>query len=247
MLNFHEQGTAIAINNKTARVLYVSDDILSDKNFYEMDEEGSFEILPSTDKNKREVLYIAGPSGVGKSTICKEYIKKYQKLHPKHDVYIFSKLKEDETFKDLKKIFKIPINKQLVEDPIDTLTDMENSLVIFDDIDTVTDKSQALALTHIINEILELGRHKNISVCITSHLINPQDKKRGRTILNEAHRVVIFPRSTTHHNVKYFLQEYIGVRDKDVLVKIMETKSRWICIHKVFPMYILSQKSAVMI
>ena len=243
MLNFNKQGRAIGINSKTADVLYCSDNMLEEKNEVEMK---NLEIIPPCKKNQREVCYIAAPSGAGKSYVCKQYIEKYQKLHKKNDVYIFSKLAEDKTLKDLKKIYRIPIDDDLVENPIE-IDELENCLVVFDDIDTISVKAHSLALTQIMNDILEIGRHNNITCLITSHLINGNDKKRCRTIMNESHRVVIFPRTSTFHAVDYFLREYVGVRDKKMTKKIMDLPSRSVCIHKQFPMYVMHQNGAFMI
>ena len=48
----------------------------------ELDDEGQFELLPSPDPNKREVWYIAGQSGSGKSFIAKSIVSYYKKLFP---------------------------------------------------------------------------------------------------------------------------------------------------------------------
>jgi len=239
MLNSKQMGKAIAINDK-AKLLYIDDDFTKDKNEVEMNETM---ILPPIDKGEREVVFIAGPSGVGKSTIAKKYIQAYKKLHKKNDVYIFSKVTDDKTLKDLKAIYRIPINDDLVKNPIDH-TEFENSLILFDDIDTISNKNHAAALTQLMSDVLEIGRHNNISVIITSHLINPQDKKRGRMILNESHRVIIFPRSTTAHAVNYFLKDYIGIGEKALVQKIINLPTRWVCISKHFPMYCLYKDGA---
>lgn len=239
MLNCQKHGTAIGITKRTAEVLYCSNDMLKEKNEVSMK---GLEIIPPPNK-KREVLYVCAPSGAGKSYLCKQYIEKYQKLHKKNDVYIFSKLAEDDTLKDLKKIYRIPIDDSLIDTPIE-LDDLENCLVLFDDIDTVSVKGHSLALTQLIMDILELGRHKNITCLITSHLINGNDKKRCRTIMNESHRVIIFPRSSTFHSIDYFLREYVGIRDKKTTKKIIDLPSRSVCIHKQFPLYVLHENGA---
>ena len=240
MLNTSKKGKAIAVNGDAELLFIDGSDFTKEKNELKFPK-GM--ILPPVEKGEREVIYIAGPSGVGKSTLAKDYIKAYQKLHKKNDIYLFSKVTDDETLKGLKNIFKIPINEQIVTDPIDH-TEMKDSLVLFDDIDTINNKAQSQALTQLISDVLEIGRHANISVIITSHLINGHDKKRSRTILNEAHRTVIFPRSTTAHNVSYFLKEYLGLKDKELLKRIMDLKTRWVCLSQRYPMYALTRDEA---
>ena len=43
--------------------------------------------LPSTDLT-REIVYIAAPSGSGKSVAAKNYIKQYQAMHPANEHFI---------------------------------------------------------------------------------------------------------------------------------------------------------------
>ena len=48
--------------------------------------------LPYTDKGKgntRQVLYVSGASGSGKSYYASNYIKEYVKMFPKNTVYIY--------------------------------------------------------------------------------------------------------------------------------------------------------------
>lgn len=224
-------------------VVYLDSDISKKKNEVDVP---NLQILPNVDK-KREVVYIAGPSGSGKSILAKNYAKQYQTLYPKHDVFIFSKVRDDESLQGIKDPLYIDIDDSLVTAPINVMEECKDCLIIFDDIDTVSIKDQSLALTAIMMDVLECGRHNNISCIITSHLINGLDRKRTRTILNECHRVVIFPRATSAYSINYFLKNYIGILNKKTYEKIQELPSRWVAIFRNFPQHIIHSQGALML
>jgi hypothetical protein len=53
----------------------------------------NFGLIPSRNPEKREVWYIAGASGSGKSYIAKRLAEEYRKQYPDRDVYLIYKLK----------------------------------------------------------------------------------------------------------------------------------------------------------
>lgn len=236
-------GQPVAIS-KTGDIVFLNDDILKKKNEVKV---ADLMPLPNA-TGARQVLFIAAPSGSGKSVMSKNYIKSYQAMWPKSDVYIFSKIQDDPSLEGIKNPYFIPIDDSLITAPVDILNDVEDqSLILFDDIDTVSDKHIAQALTNIMLDCLELGRHKKITVIITSHLICPNDRKRGRTILNEATRIILFPRCSSAHSIMYFLKVYVGITDKGLIKKILDAPSRWVCINRNFPQYVITAHSAFMI
>src|ERR1043166_2902939 len=106
---------------------------------------GKFEPLMNPDT--REVIYIAGPAGVGKSTTAEGLIQVYHALFPKSPIFLFSKLKDDPAFDHLQRkgiISRIVINEQLIEQPIEILDEVDKkygALFIFDDTDTINNKA----------------------------------------------------------------------------------------------------------
>jgi hypothetical protein len=62
----------------------------------------TFEILPSPDPKRREVFYIAGASGSGKSYIAKGIAQYYKRFFPEREIYLISKLGEDSTLDTMK-------------------------------------------------------------------------------------------------------------------------------------------------
>ena len=195
-----------------------------------------FQHIPDPD-TEREILYITGASGSGKSTYTKNYCKKWVKLKKK-PIYLFSSLKEDESLDEIKPQ-RIILDERLVTEPI-PVDDFAESLVIFDDIDVISDKKIREAVYSILNQILEVGRHHKIFCILTNHL--PYSGKDTRRILNEAHCVVWFPFSGSGVGMKRLLCDYLGL-DKTIIKKTKSLKSRWCCLFKNYPQVLMTEKN----
>lgn len=197
---------------------------------------GKLQQIPDPD-TERQILYITGASGSGKSTYTKNYIKNYKKMYPKNEIYLFSALKEDESLDEVSPK-RIMIDENLWKEPIN-VEEFKDSLVVLDDIDVISDKKQRDSVYSIMNQILEVGRHFHITCCITNHL--PTAGKDTRRVLNECHSVTYFPHSGTARGIKYLLTEYLGI-DKHQVKKIKDLKSRWATIFKNYPNVIMTEK-----
>lgn len=185
-------------------------------------------------QDKREVIYICGKSGSGKSTACGEYIYCFNKKFPDADVIVISTVQDDPALEGLD-ILKADLNC-FKDDPI-TIQDLEdNSLIVFDDIDTIKDKEIKDNVVTLMNQILETGRHRNIYCLITNHLIN--DYKKTRTIINELTKIILFPCGSSQGNIDYFLDKYLGFT-KDQRQEIKKLKSRYIIISNTVPQYVM--------
>ena len=68
-----------------------------------------------------------------------------------------------------------------------------------------------MTLMHLMNKVLEIGRHYNTTILIINHL--PCDGRLTRRVLNEASVVVYFPHSA-NNKIRYSLTEYVGVNVK---------------------------------
>lgn len=200
----------------------------------------SFIILPSPKVDKREIYYIAGASGSGKSYIAKGLAEKYQKQFPDRQVFLVSKLDDDTTLGSMKqKPQRLKIDK-LVETPLKDLTPLTDCLIIFDDYDAFTGK-EAKCIEDLINDIATMGRHTNTTMlCLTHYLSN---YKKTRLLLTEATHFVLYPQSTGSHALSYLLKTHLGMEKKDI-EKLRKNGSRWICIQKNFPQYCITENSA---
>lgn len=224
-------------NNKVVSITdKESDEVTKSLTNIHIPDDGKFQQIPDPE-TERQIIYVFGPSGSGKSFYSKQYIKQWRKQKKKSDVYLFSSLQDDESLDDIKPK-RITIDNKLVNDPIDTEM-FKDSMVIFDDIDVIKDKKIKEAVYDILNGILEIGRHFNIDCILTNHL--PSNGKDTRRILNECHSITYFPHAGAGRQVRYFLENYGGLDLKE-MKRIKKMKTRWATIFKTYPMCVMTEK-----
>jgi hypothetical protein len=242
-LNFDKIGRNLArieggkLNNKIVSVHTEDDDDIK-KSFQKLKltNNSKFQQVPDITK-EREICYITGASGSGKSTYCANYIKEYKKIFKKNNIYVFSALKDDESL-DVISPKRIKIDERLISDPL-SVVDFSNSLVVFDDIDVISNKLWRKAVYQILNEILETGRHYKVSCLITNHL--PTARDDTKRVLNECHSITYFPHSGNASSLKRLLTEIVGIEKED-MKKIKKMKSRWATIYKNYPQIAMTEQ-----
>ena len=202
-----------------------------------IDDDGVFQPLPYVCEEQTDRIYVAGPSGSGKSTYCSKYIAEYQKMFPKNEFIIFSRVSEDKPLDKLKPI-RIPIDEELLDNPMNE-DEYKNSIMLFDDIDTVKNVEVRKSLQNLRDDVLETGRHDNAYVVSTAHLIN--NNKATRAIVNESNSITFFPQSSGGKAIKYFLEVYAGL-DKKAISKVFDEDSRWCTIRKLAPQLLIFDK-----
>lgn len=200
-------------------------------------------LVPFPKKGQRECLYISAPSGSGKSTYTANYIKSFKKTFPGAPIFLFSRVDSDEVLDSISGIQRIMLNEELIQDPVKP-AELRNSLVIFDDTDTIPQKSLRSAIIDLKNDILEVGRHYNIYIIITSHLIS--NYSETRTVLNECTSLTIFPRSGAAHQIKYCLKNYFGL-DTEQVNRVLKLPSRWVTIFKNYPITVMYESGAYLL
>ena len=224
------------------KILYLNDGDNKNKNdmkeFYLKD--GKIQVLPN--KKVVEKIYITAPSGAGKSTFAGNWIKEAKKMYKDDEVYVFSSIMADKEL-DKNNPIRIPLDVDLISEPIEP-EEIEDSIVVFDDVDTIHNRFLRASISDFRDFLLEQGRHFNIKMVMTSHLFC--NYKSTRIILNEATAVCFFPKSGTAYHIKRFLKEYGGIEKKEIK-KIMKLDSRWICLYKTYPMYIIYEKGAFLL
>jgi Cdc6-like AAA superfamily ATPase len=200
-------------------------------------------ILPVPDLEKRQIMYIAGPSGAGKTTMISHYIDSFSKAFKKVPIIVFSRKKSDPAL-DKKNVYWFPIDDRLIDEPIDITQEIKDgALIIFDDCNTIQDDKLRKSVSKLMADILEVGRQYNIYCIVTSHLINPNERKDGRIIFNELDNLVIFPKSGNKYQMNYALTKYFGL-DKKNIHRILNLPSRWVLISKGYPNYCLYENGA---
>jgi chromosomal replication initiation ATPase DnaA len=145
MFNLEKMGKRIAVIKENKKYeknkfIYLNPDEDEDvDSFSELKlDSGYFQL--SVDTSTREILYITGASGSGKSTFALNYLQEWKKYYKNGDIYVFSALKEDETLDKCKDLKRIKI-EGFEEEMID-YNDLKDSLVIFDDIDCISNKNK---------------------------------------------------------------------------------------------------------
>lgn len=181
-----------------------------------------------------ERVFVAGKSGSGKSTFTAQYIREYTEMFPKRRVFLISTHEEEKAYKILP-INQIPLDETFLESP-PTLTDLEQSLVVFDDTDNLQDKDLQRAVQALNNDLLANGRKYEIHVITLAHQL--MDYSRSRILLNEANRVVFFNGSAYH--VQRYLKVYAGLQPKQIR-RILDSRSRWTCMGLTIPNYVVTE------
>jgi len=200
--------------------------------------EETFQLIPDPN-TERQILYVTGSSGSGKSYFVKKYCREFSKIFPKRPIYIISSIDTDNSVDDIKNLKRIKIKTPefMTEDFV--IDDFKNSLVIFDDTDCITDKKLRIKVNSILGMILETGRHTNTYCIYTSHLATAgNDTKR---ILNESHSITFFPRTMGGRMMKYLAEGYLGL-DKQEVVRLKKITSRSITVMKTYPKTIVGDK-----
>ena len=246
----------------------------------------------------RDICFVAGPQGAGKSTYVKNYIDgftdlfdivnekpqieieeeesysedslieeifnnptkykdiieellnediekdKYKKGKLQKSIYLISRISDDASFKKyINDGTMIPIdisNREIIDEPIDSKQELNNSLSIFDDYELLDKKIQK-SIEITLKDVLLNGRDqsnmdKDIYCVVTGHQLS--NREHTRDILNECGSITFFPSAGGIYSIEYTLKKYAGLKQK-VIDRIMELPSRWITIYKRMPNYVL--------
>lgn len=201
--------------------------------------DSKFEVLPNPDPKKREVIYICGASGVGKSHWVKNYVQNYRKLFPEREVYLATQLEEDETLDSLKPPIKRIRISSFVEKP-PKIDEFEDCLFICDDFDTLP-KPELKAIWNVIDMIAIQGRHTRTSLAVISHYIS--NYRQTTLILNEAQKVVVYPHGNSLGQLRYMLEKKFGI-DVERIKSFKRMKTRWVCLYALYPQYYITENGA---
>ena len=203
---------------------------------FQLPPESTFELCPNP-KTERQIIYITGASGSGKSYYANKFMEKYKKMYPQNPIIIFSAIDDpDDSIKV--EMNRIRLDDSLVDDPI-KVEELADCLCIFDDVDSISNKAIKTAVWNIMNEVLQTGRHYRTSMIVTNHLSTAGHQTR--IILNESHVIVVFPKSGSSRGIKYLLGNYCGLAKGD-LEQLFREKTRAITIFRNYPMICMSEK-----
>jgi hypothetical protein len=169
----------------------------------------------------------------------KVIFKEYKKMFPKRNIYVISSIAEDKSIDSLKPKRIDVMHSEFMFDEF-TAEDFKDSLVIADDVDVFQTKVKKKVLS-IINSILQIGRHFNVSLCFTTH--NLTIGAETKVLLAEAHIITLFPKTTGSRALKYILDAYLGI-DKSQITKLKKMKSRAVSIIRGYPQVVIGEQEA---
>ena len=247
-MNYVNDGPVIAKINGNKKKIYVSSELEEKEHQHreiKLPTGQSFQIVPNPE-TEREILMIIGSSGSGKSYFAKQYCAEYTKLHPKNQIYLLSSLTSDPTVDSIKNLNRLDINHEdFLDEPID-IESFANSLVIADDCEAITNKLLRAKITAILDQLLTIGRHHNISVIFINH--TACDGARTKKILNECSSITIFLRTLGGKALDYLLKSYMALDTKQVKkLKKMRGHGRACTILKSYPQIAITDRMAYVI
>jgi ABC-type glutathione transport system ATPase component len=201
--------------------------------------DSSFHLIPTPDPKVRQVWYITGQSGSGKSYIARGLAEYYKKIFPEREIYLVSKLNEDSTLDTMKIGKPKRINVQSLMDDYPDIKEFQNCMIIFDDYDSFPDKTGKV-VQQLIDDLAIQGRHTNTTMLCLTHFTT--NYKKTRLLLGEATNIVVYPQSTSSHALKYLLGTHFGLGKEDLAE--LKKLGRWVSIGKNYPSYLISEHTA---
>lgn len=192
---------------------------------------------PSDKPETREVYWVFGAGGSGKSWMCRALAQNYLKAHDgSRRVILISALPQDSTLDALGSSLVRLDPANFIAKGIPSLESFEKCLVIMDDLPTSGPEMKACL--ELQDMIVERGRHTSTSLIRTSHVAS--DYSNTRKILNSADFVVVYPSGGGQgHALRYLLQTHVGLESKQIQ-DLKHVKSRWVLFRKTNPVYQLS-------
>lgn len=188
-------------------------------------------------KAKRNILFIAGSSGCGKTYEACKYIQRLSKIFPDRQVTIFTQSDDHDLYSHFKLDPEIvPIDEALVEEPV-CQEELRDNIVLFDDVDSIRNKEIRAEVFDLIERILKLGRKFNIQIVVTYHLLT--NYRETRYILSEADYIIVFPNDGSRNQFKRLFETYIGI-DSGELDVMKACRARSVVIHCKMPKFFIA-------
>ena len=207
------------------------------------------QFIPIPNMERRELLYITGCQGSGKTSYATMYLKEFNRMFKKRPTFLFSRIDEDKSLEGIKNLKQIKLDDDLLEEPLH-LDELRGSCCLFDDIENSQNKTMQKYLEDLRDEVLQNGRDhtdnkKNeIYIICTNHLSS--DFIKTRKIINECTSITLFPSSGSFYSINRILKVYCGLSKKEI-DRILSLPSRWVTIYRHFPPYILYERGCYLL
>lgn len=203
--------------------------------------------LPETRNGMRDVVYVTGASGTGKTTFVRECLDNFittfatcekrgkdktnQEYLPKIIIVCPENPERDPAFKDIPEYSWLTPGNLLKESiSLDDLEDPNHTIVIFDDVEGLTDIKEVAALAKFSQMVLERGRKRHIYCYFISH--TAANGRATKVILNEQNAIWFPSESSSQANLIYCLEKNMGIPGAlfSAIKKNAKDFGRWIMI-----------------
>lgn len=197
---------------------------------------GGFEVIPTTQEEKRDVVLVMGQSGVGKSYFLRAFANNYMRMHARRKVFLLSGLDEDKTLDALRGVDRIDRTKLAADRP-DKISAWKDALVMIDDIENLP-KDEGEAAGVLQATVLTQGRHECVTLLRAMHPSSGKWAKSDTLLLAEATGVVVYP--GTDDRTNELLLGRLGISEARVR-RILSSKTRWVFVSRGNPGYTVSE------
>jgi hypothetical protein len=195
-------------------------------------------LLPTTSEGQRDVMFITGASGSGKSTASAEAARTFcEVFQGKEQAPVYIVCPDDPA---LDPAFQAPgfqwawLSPQMLAESMPALETLAPEgtpcLVIFDDTEAVGDRKAAAAVETFSQACLERGRKRRIHVHYIGH--RAAAGRSTKVILQEQNAVWLPTNGSGSGNVKYLLEKHLGIPGdvRGALKRDADSFGRWIVI-----------------
>ena len=210
----------------------------SSMNEIKLQQDDKIEVVP-TPTNER--IIIGGPAGSGKSYWAAMYARLWQKLHPEGIIHIFVRQADDPAYEGID-FEEIVVNSDILGQDLG-IFDFVDTLVIFDDMDNLQDKDVIDYIHKLLNDLMACGRKQNIYVMYVTHIF--KNRFKTQVALNESNKIVFFNGMGDRGNVGV-LKDYAQM-SKEEVNRLIAIKSRWCCLERKRPRYVVHEKGIFLV
>lgn len=212
-----------------------------------------FSPLPCTAPEQRDVVFISGPSGVGKSTAAADMASNFVEVFSRPGKQALVVIvcpddpNRDRAFRDagFKWTWVSPESLVATAAPLELFEggDGDPGLVIFDDVEALQDKAQAAAVEALSKAVLERGRKRAIYAYYIAH--RPAAGKATKVILQEQNACWFPTSGCGSGNLAYMMEKHLGIPAelKTALKKNQREFGRWALVKTdAQPRYVITPK-----
>ena len=218
----------------------------------EVEPDDGYKFIPliPVQKDNLPAIFVSGPAGSGKSTVCNNLVRELHKdprfknveyessEGPKKDnkaqVFLISGQKNHDTAFNAFNYKAFDIHSRDFRKI--TYQSFVKKILIFDDVTSLADPDLERHINGLITSLLENSRKLGNAIIVISHA--SQDYHKTKKIIAECSSWIVFP-GLAPHQTESFLESYLGLSG-EVLDEIFDLETRSLLVHRSAPQYFVS-------